>query len=69
MFFINKSINPKIEMKPIEYKFDKKMETPDTPEELVGQEPSLFDLLRHYMDNKEDYGELDGDVLNKYNIT
>jgi len=56
-------------MKPIEYNFDKKMETPDTPEELVGQEPSLFDLLRHYMDNKEDYGELDGDVLNKYNIT
>jgi hypothetical protein len=44
------------------------METPETPEELLGQEPSLFYLLNHYLNNKDDYGEIDASVLRNYNI-
>jgi hypothetical protein len=45
------------------------METPDTPEELIGQEPTLFDLINNYQDNKDDYEEIDGCVLRNYSIT
>lgn len=35
----------------------------ETPEELLGQEPSLVELLKHHNDNKELYEDINADYL------
>lgn len=50
------------------YSFSKtiEMDTPITPEEFLGQEPSLVDLIYHHRENITCYEDIDTSMLKNY---